>query len=104
MCHPYKHIYECFLWQDPVEDLGREAFEFTMGDDGIGEGEAEGGGTRGQSSLEGGNGEKLRGEEEKIALDSQVGFALLFVEILEDNNDDDYDNDEDDDNNNDDDD
>ena len=83
-----------------------------MGDDGIGEGEAEGGGTRGQSSLEGapllteegGNGEKLRGEEEKIVLDRQVGFALLFVEILEDNNDDDYDNDEDDDNNNDDDD
>ena len=69
-----------------MEDLGREAFEFTMGDgevEGGGgcvsvEGEVDWGGIIGQwgtSSLEG-KGETRTEEEKRKALDDQVGLTV----------------------------
>ena len=64
-----------------MEDLGREAFEFTMGDGG-GDGEGGGGGGDGEGEAEEGGKfsregkDETRTEEEKRrALDNQVGLA-----------------------------
>ena len=60
-----------------MEDLGREAFEFTMGDGGGGgeDGGGEGGAEGGKPSLEW-KGETRTEEEKRKSLDDQVGFTV----------------------------
>ena len=64
----------CFVGQDPVEDLGREAFEFTMEEEGEG---VDGG--EGEDKVEGTKGQERKtslGGEEAKKRDLEVQVAI----------------------------